>query len=98
VGAAAATSTAVGAGRERDVEPDCPWLGILEQQHMDFDLTGQSKAVGRNSSPLAGLPCDDGDFGAQTVRCQQRKCVTAANRSGSSQFDRFSVSISPISS
>ncbi len=39
VGAAAATSAALGAGRERDVEPDSQWLGILEQQHMDSGLT-----------------------------------------------------------
>ena len=39
VGAAAATSTAVGAWGSGDVEPDCKWLGILEQQHMDPDLT-----------------------------------------------------------
>jgi hypothetical protein len=38
LGAAAATSAAVGAGRERDVEPDGPCLGILEQQHLDSDL------------------------------------------------------------
>jgi hypothetical protein len=30
VGAAAATSTAVGAWGPADVEPDCQWLGILE--------------------------------------------------------------------
>jgi hypothetical protein len=34
VGAAAAISTAMGAGRERDVEPDRQWVGILEQQHL----------------------------------------------------------------
>jgi hypothetical protein len=38
VGAAAATSTAVGAWGPADVEPDCQWLGILEQRNMDFDL------------------------------------------------------------
>jgi hypothetical protein len=39
VGAAAATSTAVGAGGSGHVEPDCERLGILEQPHMDADLT-----------------------------------------------------------
>jgi hypothetical protein len=39
VGAAAATSTAVGAWGSADVEPDCQWLGILEQPNMDSDLT-----------------------------------------------------------
>lgn len=41
MGATAAASTAVGAGRERDVEPDSQWLGILEQQHMDSGLIRQ---------------------------------------------------------
>jgi hypothetical protein len=41
VGAAAATSTAVGAWGSGDVEPDHQWLGILEQQNMDSDLTVQ---------------------------------------------------------
>ncbi len=39
VGAAAATTTAVGAWGSADVEPDCQWLGILEQPNMDSDLT-----------------------------------------------------------
>jgi hypothetical protein len=38
VGAAAAAATALGAGRERDVEHDRAGVGILEQQHLDADL------------------------------------------------------------
>jgi hypothetical protein len=40
VGATAATSTVVGARGSADVEPDCQWLGILEQPNLDSDLTG----------------------------------------------------------
>jgi hypothetical protein len=36
---AAATSAVVGAWGSGDVEPDRQWLGILEQQNMDSDLT-----------------------------------------------------------
>ena len=39
VGAAAATCAAVGTRGQCDVEPDGQRLGILEQQHMDPDLT-----------------------------------------------------------
>ncbi len=39
VGAAATIATAVGPGRQRDVEPDRQWVGILEQQHLDSGLT-----------------------------------------------------------
>ena len=39
MGPAAATSTAVGARRQRDVEHDRPRLGVLEQQDLDPDLT-----------------------------------------------------------
>lgn len=39
VGAAAATSTAVGARGSADVEPDCKCLGVLEQRNMDSGLT-----------------------------------------------------------
>jgi hypothetical protein len=40
MGAAAATSTAMGAWRSGHVEPDRERLGILEQPNMDSDLTG----------------------------------------------------------
>jgi hypothetical protein len=40
VGAAAATCTALGARRERDVEPDRARLGILEQRNMGTALIG----------------------------------------------------------
>jgi hypothetical protein len=39
VGAAATTSTAMGARCSGYVEPDCERLGILEQPHMDSDLS-----------------------------------------------------------
>ena len=39
VGAAAATSTAVGTRGQPDVEPYRQWMGILEQRSMDSDLT-----------------------------------------------------------
>jgi hypothetical protein len=46
VGAVAATSTAVGAWRSADVEPDCQRLGILEQRNMDSALTKRRLAQG----------------------------------------------------
>jgi hypothetical protein len=39
MGAAATTATTVGAWRAGDVEPDCQWVGILEQPDVDSDLT-----------------------------------------------------------
>jgi hypothetical protein len=39
VGAAAATSTAVGTRGQPDVEPHRQWVGILEQRSMDSGLT-----------------------------------------------------------
>lgn len=39
-----ATSTAVGAGSERDVEPDCRELGILEQRSVDSGLNERPAA------------------------------------------------------
>ena len=39
VGAAATTYTAVGAWGQRDVQPYCQSVGILEQRRMDSDLT-----------------------------------------------------------
>ena len=42
LGAAATTATAVGPGRERDVEYDRSCLGILEQQDLDPALTNPS--------------------------------------------------------
>jgi len=47
VGAAATTSTAVGAGGAGDVEPDCEWVGILEQPDLDSDLTRRRLARSR---------------------------------------------------
>jgi hypothetical protein len=47
VGAAAATATALGARGSGDVEPDCQWLGILEQQDMDSDLTKRRLSLAR---------------------------------------------------
>jgi hypothetical protein len=46
LGATAAGSTAMGARRQPDVEPDCSRLGVLEQRSMDSVLTGIPKAVG----------------------------------------------------
>lgn len=56
VGAAAATSPAVGARGSADVEPDCQWLGILEQRNMDPGLTPRRKELvkpGRKSARFA---------------------------------------------
>ena len=39
MGGAAATSPVVGARGSADVEPDCEWVGILEQRNMDPGLT-----------------------------------------------------------
>jgi hypothetical protein len=50
VGIAAATSTAVGTRGQPDVEPDCQWLGILEQRHLDADL--RKRRV--NAQPASG--------------------------------------------
>ena len=46
MGAAATTSTVVGAWGTGDVEPDCQRLGILEQQNMDSDLTKRRLSQG----------------------------------------------------
>ncbi len=57
VGAAAATSTAVGTRGQPDVESHCQWLGILEQRSMDSDLTGR-RALARElsaSRPSSGF-------------------------------------------
>ena len=49
VGAAATTSTAVGAGGAGDVEPDCEWMGILEQPNLDSDLIERRLARSRRT-------------------------------------------------
>lgn len=49
MGAAATTSTAVGAGGAGDVEPDCEWVGILEQPDLDSDLIERRLARSRRT-------------------------------------------------
>src|SRR6185312_16047112 len=62
VGDAAATSTAVGAWRSADVEPDRQWLGILEQQNMDSGLTSSPPASWVNQKPSRSVAAGDVAF------------------------------------
>ena len=52
VGATATAPTAVGAGRERDVEYDGSCLGILEQQNLDAALTARYSARTSSAGPI----------------------------------------------
>jgi hypothetical protein len=59
VGAAPATSTAVGARGSLDVEPDCQWLGIFQQRNMEPDLTerrlsGEAEVFARDGPSQLG--------------------------------------------
>jgi hypothetical protein len=66
VGGAAATSPAVGARGSAHVEPDCQWLGILEQRKMDPGLTPRRKEfpkAGRKSAWFASDPKIGGRVG-----------------------------------
>jgi hypothetical protein len=49
LGSTAASATIMGARGQRDLEPDRPRLGILEQRNMDPDLNAQGWAA-RNVS------------------------------------------------
>jgi hypothetical protein len=55
LGAAATTTTAVGPGRERDVEYDRAGLGVLEQQDLDPALTASYSAGTASAGPIAAL-------------------------------------------
>lgn len=55
MGAAATTSTAVGAGGAGDVEPDCEWVGILEQPDLDSDLIERRLARSRRDPSRVNL-------------------------------------------
>jgi hypothetical protein len=52
VGTAATTATAVGARGSGDVEPDCQWLGILEQRSMDSDLSVSTSNSGATAKSI----------------------------------------------
>jgi hypothetical protein len=77
VGSAAATSTAVGAWGQRDVEPYCQWLGILEQRGMDSDLTKYRES---------GLPPQAARRRQHNQRCEaqilQRFCLPVFVQNG----------------
>jgi hypothetical protein len=59
VGAAAAASTVVGARGSADMEPDCQWLGVLEQRNMDSDLTERPLSPATNRRLDAGISTRD---------------------------------------
>ena len=71
VGAAATTSTAVGAGGAGDVEPDCEWVGILEQPDLDSDLIERRLARSRRdlraATNLHGCAARNVSFGKPAV-------------------------------
>jgi hypothetical protein len=52
LGTAATTATAVGPGRERDVEYDCACLGILERQDLDPALTACYSTRTASAGPI----------------------------------------------
>jgi hypothetical protein len=55
LGAAATTATAVGPGRERDVEYDRSCLGILEQQNLDPAVTARYPGRTASAGPIQRL-------------------------------------------
>jgi hypothetical protein len=94
VGAAAATSTVVGARGSADVEPDCQLLGILEQWDMDPGLTKRQLSQGswlrinsgysvERDRPLRGLNASDGDWSSsvteQRLFSRSSKAIPKAN-------------------
>ena len=76
VGAAGATSTGMGAAGPPDVEPHSQYLGILQQRHMEFDLTKRQLVIFVMLVSLAVLGCS-----AKENRSQTATPTTAATQS-----------------